>query len=452
MDRSDGINALNDYKMRVKASLSLKLTIENATGIRFGTRGTVSVACCPFHREKTPSFFVQEDKGRFKCFGVGCEASGDIFQFLGKWYGLDFWNSVLHAGELAGLPPPSFGVGPKPQAASRDQLAWNSSLRGNSILASAGKPGRRELRPSSSFLVPVPEGIQVPNAGDIITIRDPDKGRDYQARPTAVHEYRDELGKLYCIVLRTDRPEGGKYFLQATWHEQANGTSPGCWTQVRFPRNTTRPLYGIEDIPEWISRGGKEILFVEGEKTRDAAARLLPHDSEGPIAITNLGGGNAVPLADWRPVVEAIKRNGNPGHIINFNIWPDADEPMQMRNGKQVDRQARFAQATATAFAEIAKNSRCDLTLIRFRQIRPPANAGPGWDLADALDEGWTTETVLEHVARQSVPLEIGNSCNDRSRPFYPEKADEPADSPVRLLRRPEPVALSDTDPEGPEP
>ena len=37
-------------------------------------------ACCPFHGEKSPSFHVDDRKGRYHCFG--CKASGDIFTFL----------------------------------------------------------------------------------------------------------------------------------------------------------------------------------------------------------------------------------------------------------------------------------------------------------------------------------------------------------------------------------
>ena len=35
---------------------------------------------CPFHREKTPSFHVDRDKGLFYCFG--CGTGGDVFKFL----------------------------------------------------------------------------------------------------------------------------------------------------------------------------------------------------------------------------------------------------------------------------------------------------------------------------------------------------------------------------------
>ena len=48
---------------------------------------------CPFHGEKTPSFFVSEELQRYKCFG--CGESGDVFNFLEKYEGMTF-NEALH--------------------------------------------------------------------------------------------------------------------------------------------------------------------------------------------------------------------------------------------------------------------------------------------------------------------------------------------------------------------
>ncbi len=36
--------------------------------------------CCPFHGEKTPSFYVNPDKGIFKCFG--CGEGGDVLSLI----------------------------------------------------------------------------------------------------------------------------------------------------------------------------------------------------------------------------------------------------------------------------------------------------------------------------------------------------------------------------------
>jgi DNA primase len=61
--------------------------------------------CCPFHNEKTPSFHVEDRKGRYHCFG--CKASGDIFTFLVEKDGLSFPEAVERLAAEAGLPMPA---------------------------------------------------------------------------------------------------------------------------------------------------------------------------------------------------------------------------------------------------------------------------------------------------------------------------------------------------------
>ena len=58
-------------------------------------------ACCPFHDEKTPSFYVVPHKGFYNCFG--CGESGDVFSFLMKRLGLDFVDAVKHVAERSGV-------------------------------------------------------------------------------------------------------------------------------------------------------------------------------------------------------------------------------------------------------------------------------------------------------------------------------------------------------------
>jgi len=61
-------------------------------------------ACCPFHREKTPSFHCDDGRGRYHCFG--CGASGDIFRFLTELEGISFFEAVEQLSSLAGLALP----------------------------------------------------------------------------------------------------------------------------------------------------------------------------------------------------------------------------------------------------------------------------------------------------------------------------------------------------------
>ena len=56
---------------------------------------------CPLHTEKTPSFFVNETKGFYHCFG--CQESGNAISFLMKAQGMDFRQAAMRVLQLAGL-------------------------------------------------------------------------------------------------------------------------------------------------------------------------------------------------------------------------------------------------------------------------------------------------------------------------------------------------------------
>jgi DNA primase len=60
--------------------------------------------CCPFHNEKTPSFYINEDKGFYHCFG--CGAHGDVIRFLTEAEGMGFLEAVQTLAGQAGLEVP----------------------------------------------------------------------------------------------------------------------------------------------------------------------------------------------------------------------------------------------------------------------------------------------------------------------------------------------------------
>ncbi len=60
--------------------------------------------CCPFHNEKTPSFYVNEDKGFYHCFG--CGAHGDVIRFVVEQEGLRFPDAVRSLAAEAGIQVP----------------------------------------------------------------------------------------------------------------------------------------------------------------------------------------------------------------------------------------------------------------------------------------------------------------------------------------------------------
>jgi DNA primase len=63
--------------------------------------GTEYRAICPFHQEKTPSFFVNPSKQSYYCHG--CGAGGAVFQFLMQYENIDFPESVRRLATRAGI-------------------------------------------------------------------------------------------------------------------------------------------------------------------------------------------------------------------------------------------------------------------------------------------------------------------------------------------------------------
>jgi DNA primase len=73
--------------------------------------------CCPFHNEKTPSFYVNDEKGFYHCFG--CSAHGDAIRWMTDQRGLGFMDAVKELADAAGMPVPA----PDPKAAAKAERA-----------------------------------------------------------------------------------------------------------------------------------------------------------------------------------------------------------------------------------------------------------------------------------------------------------------------------------------
>lgn len=80
-----------------------RLSIEEVVGsyIKLERAGNSLKAKCPFHNEKTPSFFVSPDRGSYYCFG--CGAKGDIFTFVQEFEGIDFLGALKILADKAGI-------------------------------------------------------------------------------------------------------------------------------------------------------------------------------------------------------------------------------------------------------------------------------------------------------------------------------------------------------------
>lgn len=72
--------------------------------VRLTRKGREQLGLCPFHKEKTPSFTVNDDKGFYHCFG--CGAHGDVIGFTMRIDNLPFPEAVERLAREAGLDMP----------------------------------------------------------------------------------------------------------------------------------------------------------------------------------------------------------------------------------------------------------------------------------------------------------------------------------------------------------
>jgi len=86
----------------LRARISLSGLIGRS--VKLVRRGREYTGLCPFHHEKTPSFYVVEDKSFFHCFG--CGAHGDVIGFVMRNDNLDFIEAIEKLAGEAGLAVP----------------------------------------------------------------------------------------------------------------------------------------------------------------------------------------------------------------------------------------------------------------------------------------------------------------------------------------------------------
>ncbi len=86
--------------------LRSRLNVSDVVGkrVRLTRAGREFKACCPFHHEKSPSFYVNDEKGFYHCFG--CGAHGSIIDFTMNHDNLSFIEAVEGLALLAGMQVP----------------------------------------------------------------------------------------------------------------------------------------------------------------------------------------------------------------------------------------------------------------------------------------------------------------------------------------------------------
>jgi len=117
-----GFSAVCHAKYGILQKMSQVQQVKDATDIiqvigeriKLQRSGSSYKAPCPFHSEKTPSFFVSDQLQRYRCFG--CGETGDVLDFLQKYEAMSFAEALSYLADQTGIQLKEF------QKTSEDDL------------------------------------------------------------------------------------------------------------------------------------------------------------------------------------------------------------------------------------------------------------------------------------------------------------------------------------------
>lgn len=407
------MSRLRDFKERVRGAYSIIDAVRDE-GVTLKMRNGSYSACCPFHAEKSPSFNVNPERGTYKCFGAGCEVGGDVFSFLQDIHDISFSEALRLAADRAGIDASEVFSSPAPAQRARPKRSISERLGDHTV--NSVPEGIR--KPFVSYL----QGdVKRPFAGRPFTLWKPnvESVKTYRAIEM-IHDYKDVDGTYLMSILRISFPDRDtgkrkKVFIPARYaaapasvdasaqpRQAADGTTH-AWIAQSHASPEAKPVYGMERSRAAFLGDEVQILIVEGEKTCDAADRLV--NDQSWLVVSPQGGGKAAHLGWWKPLVDLMR--DNPDKMVNVVVWPDADNKLERRDGSFETADARRAifgrQVTAVLRCWL-KREGVNYENVNFANLLPPSDKNDAWDLADAEKEGWTGDDVMAFVKNNSTP------------------------------------------------
>lgn len=254
--------------------------------------------------------------------------------------------------------------------------------------ASTAAPTRVKRMPKWRAVVPVPP--HAPNPDWVFKYEDKKRGVWVEQVAVRTWEYRFE-GQLFGHVARFERIDSDgelvKDTIPRTWCENledGRGLQRWHWKAWEAPR----PLYVPATL---LSDGGRlPVVVVEGEKCAEAGHRLLGHEFD---FVSWPGGCKTWALAHW-------------GWLMGRTVylWPDCDA--QRSRLSKAERDAGVSADTKPllpadkqpgmqAMVHIGTLLQAELgCTVHLCQIPAPGDLSAGWDIADAIEQGWTPDQV----------------------------------------------------------
>jgi len=210
-----------------------------------------------------------------------------------------------------------------------------------------------------------------------------------------LHVYRAACGAEIYAIERFVYPDGSKRFLPLRCLGP-NADGKTVYDQTALPG--LRPLYNLDLVA---AQPKAPLLFCEGEKAADAAARLFPD----MVATTWPGGANATAKADWR---DAANRS-----VV---LWPDNDKPGRDAMQKVAARLLDLGCTVRLVVVPTAYPEKWDLADPVPADV--PAEHAPAALLA-AARPFTAADVIASPKAAPTKPTEAGSGPGEIARGFH---------------------------------
>ncbi|WP_379921520.1 DNA primase [Erythrobacter sp. R86502] len=133
------------WKDELRARITLSALVQRS--VKLTRAGREWKGCCPFHEEKTPSFYVNDQKQFYHCFG--CGAHGDAISWMVDHAGLQFMDAVKELAASAGMdvpaPDPAMAKRAEQRASLIDVTEASQSFFADSLAGPQGGAARAYL-------------------------------------------------------------------------------------------------------------------------------------------------------------------------------------------------------------------------------------------------------------------------------------------------------------------
>ncbi len=195
----------------------------------------------------------------------------------------------------------------------------------------------------------------------------------------AIWSYKDAQGALLFAVARWDNEDGTKKILPLSWLRDGDG--PEGWAFKNHP--APRPLYNLGLLK---ASPKAPVVIVEGEKCAEAAGAVFPKS----VITTSSGGSNAASKTDWSPLQGRAR----------VLIWGDADAAGD-----------KYAHDVIRILSELDIG---EILVVDAHKLASLTSTGAtrdpvlGWDVADALMEGWELKLLREKSLEFATRCEGG--------------------------------------------